>query len=123
MTHLPTKSFISILTITFVVCFLSSTNLEAKNPKSEDTKVLESTERTELLKPVRGFVVDEFGEPMVGVIVNALGSLKSTITNTEGKYTLLANGNDILKFSQIGAVDKEEKITSSRIVNVELAVE
>lgn len=123
MTHLPTKSFISILTITFVVCFLSSTNLEAKNPKSEDTKVLESTEGTELLKPVRGFVVDEFGEPMVGVIVNALGSLKSTITNTEGKYTLLANGNDILKFSQIGAVDKEEKITSSRIVNVELAVE
>lgn len=95
----------------------------ATEPKVADSKVVESVENSPALKVVRGFVVDEFGEPMVGVIVDALGSSKSTITNTEGKYSLLANKEDVLKFSQIGAVDKQEKITSSRIVNVALAVE
>ena len=42
---------------------------------------------------------------------------------TPAEHLTLPNKEDVLKFSQIGAVDKQEKITSSRIVNVALAVE
>lgn len=126
MTHTYSKSHIIKVTLFSVLLILVFQNIDAKEPK-EKGKIEIAAEglacNTEVLKPVRGFVVDEFGEPMVGVIVNAIGSSKSTITNTEGKYRLLANNNDILKFSQLGVIAKEEKITSSRIVNVELAIE
>lgn len=122
MTNIFTKSLLNKSMIMLVVAFVFAMNIDAKEPKVA-ADATESVESAQVLKMVRGFVVDEFGEPMVGVIVDALGSSKSTITNTEGKYSLLANKNDVLKFSQIGAIQKEEKITSSRIVNVELAVE
>lgn len=122
MTHIFTKSILTKVLLVSTICLLVSLNINAKGPKTSNTEEV-TTSNAVTLKPVRGFVVDEFGEPMVGVLVDALGSAKSTITNTEGKYSLLANSNDVLKFSQIGSVSKEEKITSSRIVNVELAIE
>lgn len=114
----------NILKFSFLVaiCLFMFQNVEAKEPSKPTVKDADS-QHTQIQKTVRGFVVDECGEPMVGVVVCALGSSKSTITNTEGKYSILANMQDVLKFSQIGAIAKEEKITSSRIVNVELAIE
>lgn len=121
------KSYMARLTFIFTLTVLLSTSLHAANPKevgeSPAAKTVEADEATIELKKVRGFVVDEFGEPMVGVVVNALGSDKATITDTEGKYTLMALDADILKFTQLGMADKEEKITSSRIVNVSLVFE
>lgn len=126
MTQIYSKSNIIKITLLVVLLCLTYQTIEAKEPKGESKKgiVTEALAyNSEVLRPVRGFVVDEFGEPMVGVMVNALRSSKSTITNTEGKYHLMANENDILSFSQLGVKAKEEKITSSRIVNVELAIE
>lgn len=126
MTQIYSKSHILKVALLSILLVLVFQDVDAKEPKEKREKAIITESLTcnsAALQPVRGFVVDEFGEPMVGVEVNALGSSKSTITNTEGKYHLLANNNDVLKFSQIGAIAKEEKITSSRIVNVELAIE
>ena len=120
------KGRIGKVAFAFSASLLLSLNISANKPESakaetSETKSIEISQ--EELKSVRGFVVDEFGEPMVGVEVKAIGSKKNTITNTEGKYTLMAQESDILKFSQIGMTDKEEKITSSRIVNVSLIID
>lgn len=112
------------------ICFFLTTSLNAKEINEVKTSQESETPTTEVvaetkqnLKKVKGFVVDEFGEPMVGVEVYAVGSEESAVTNAEGKYTVMALESDVLKFSQVGVADKEEKITSSRIVNVSMSIE
>lgn len=121
MTQIFKKTDILKFSLLLAICLFMFQYTEAKEPNKPTIDEVDN--HSQPLKPVRGFVVDECGEPMVGVVVCALGSSKSTITNTEGKYSLLANMQDVLKFSQIGAIAKEEKITTSRIVNIELAIE
>lgn len=114
------KRNLTKLALTISACFLLSANINANKPESPKAQ---SVEVEQNLKTVRGFVVDEFGEPMVGVVVKAIGSQKNTVTNTEGKYTLEAFNSDVLKFSQIGVAEKEERVTSSRILNVTLTID
>ena len=46
---------------------------------------------------VRGHVVDETGEPMIGATVKAVGQTGGTVTDMDGNYVLSING----KVSQI----------------------
>ena len=111
MTQIFKKTDILKFSLLLAICLFMFQYTEAKEPNKPTIDEVDN--HSQPLKPVRGFVVDECGEPMVGVVVCALGSSKSTITNMQ----------DVLKFSQIGAIAKEEKITTSRIVNIELAIE
>lgn len=119
MNKIENKSYLNKLAVIFTACLFLSLSVNAEEPKNTKN---ESAQINDNLKNIRGFVIDEFGEPIAGVIVVAQDSKNSAITNTEGKYTIKALETDILKFSQIGMTDKEEKITSSRIVNVELSM-
>lgn len=120
-----------MLSLLCIISFLYISPIHATNPTSGDKDNKEpellalnanTTVSTELVK-VRGFVIDEFGEPMVGVEIIAEGSNFKAITNTEGKYTVMAKTDDTLKFSQFGVKSKKEKVTSSKILNVSLTIE
>ena len=51
---------------------------------------------------VKGVVVDENGEPLVGATV-VINSERSTVTNDKGEYTLIASsGSQLVKYSFIG---------------------
>ena len=53
---------------------------------------------------VTGVVTDESGEPLIGVTVLVKGGSQGSVTDLEGKFTLVANVGDVLQFSYIGTV-------------------
>lgn len=53
-------------------------------------------------RTIKGKVVDEKGEPLIGVNVAVEGATLGTITNMDGSFVLSTTGNATLKFSYIG---------------------
>lgn len=51
---------------------------------------------------ITGTVVDEKGEPLIGVAVQVKGTSRGTVTNLDGQFTLDVKEGDMLEFSYIG---------------------
>lgn len=58
-------------------------------------------------KHVTGQVVDENGEPLIGVTVFIKGTSNGTITDMDGNFSLLANSDDVITVSYVGYNPKE----------------
>ena len=71
---------------------------------------------------VSGRVVDDKGEPLIGVSVMLKADKTiGAITDTDGKYSLTVPGkNDILQFSYIGYLTQEISVGSKSEINVTL---
>ncbi len=66
---------------------------------------------------VRGTVVDEAGEPVIGATVQVKGTTQGTITDTNGNFTLSASAGGTLVVSYVGKITQEIPVTASpRIV-------
>lgn len=59
-------------------------------------------------------------EPMPGVTIQVKGTTAGTISDMDGKYTLMAKKGDVLVFSTIGMKTIEKTITSNAPINVTL---
>ncbi|MCM1078467.1 MAG: TonB-dependent receptor [Bacteroidales bacterium] len=51
---------------------------------------------------IKGTVVDEFGEPMIGVTIKAKNSQAAAITDIDGNFSLNAANGAVLEFSYVG---------------------
>ena len=51
---------------------------------------------------VTGTVTDENDQPLIGANVSIEKSRKGTVTNEQGKYSIEATQDDIIRFSYIG---------------------
>ena len=70
---------------------------------------------------VSGTVTDTNNEPLIGVSVQVKGTINGTVTDIDGKYTLLVSGNQaVLVFSYIGYSAQEIAVGSQRMINVSL---
>ncbi|WP_139925148.1 VWA domain-containing protein [Hymenobacter sp. DG01] len=70
---------------------------------------------------VQGQVTDETGQPLPGTTVLVKGTSVGTSTDHEGRYQLRVPGSSkTLVFSAIGFVSKEIKLTTQRLLNVQL---
>lgn len=67
---------------------------------------------------IKGIVVDETNEPMVGVSIMEKGTTNGTITDINGAYQIKVNADAKLVFSYIGYVAKE--LASAAAVKVQL---
>lgn len=56
---------------------------------------------------VKGVVLDDAKEPLIGVSVLVKGIEGGTITNVDGKFTIEAPANGVLIFSYIGMIRKK----------------
>ena len=62
-------------------------------------------------RKVEGIIVDEAGEPVIGVNVRVKGnSTLGTITDYDGKFSIDVSSKDILVFSYIGYKTQEVKV-------------
>lgn len=61
---------------------------------------------TQQNQSVQGRIVDEYGEPLIGVTVRALNGNKATVTDLDGKYTLQIPRGAKVKLSYTGYKDK-----------------
>lgn len=59
---------------------------------------------------IKGVVVDERNEPIVGANIMEKGTSNGTISDIEGAFTLTVSSDAILKITFIGYVDKQLSI-------------
>ena len=84
---------------------------------------LEPVQAQSSQKTVTGKIVDQSGEPLIGVSVAIKGGATGTITNFEGNYSLSAPENSVLVISYIGFQTQEVGVGSRNVVNVVLLEE
>lgn len=71
-------------------------------------------------KTVNGTVVDENGEPLIGVSVLVKGSTRGTVTDFDGKFSLSLSGGEVLQLSYIGYQTQEVKVGNQTILKITL---
>lgn len=64
---------------------------------------------------ISGTVLDEAGDPLIGVTVLVKGTSTGTITDLDGAYALTAEPGDMLRFSYIGYTTQEIAATSTEM--------
>ncbi len=62
---------------------------------------------------VRGTVVDEFGEPVIGATIQVRGTSQGTVTDIDGQFNLTAPANGTLVISYVGMVTQEVAVRPS----------
>lgn len=71
-------------------------------------------------KTLTGRVTDMNGEPVIGANVVVTGSTNGTITDINGKFTLEAPENAMLKISYIGYIDQELPVKGKKSLSIVL---
>lgn len=72
-------------------------------------------------KTVSGKVIDESGEPMIGVTVMVKGTSNGTSTDLDGAFAVRnVADNATLVFSYVGCVSQEVKVAGKSTINVTL---
>jgi len=67
---------------------------------------------------VSGVVSDQNGAPIIGVTVFEDGTTNGVSTDIDGKYTLSVKPDAVVKFSIVGYVSSEIKVTKAGVYNV-----
>jgi len=67
---------------------------------------------------ITGVVRDASGEALPGVSVRVKGSASGTTTDANGQFSIPASASDVLVFSYIGYIQKEEAISGRTSVNI-----
>ena len=69
-------------------------------------------------KTVKGKIVDEKGEPLIGVNVKVKGTTTGAITDFDGNFQIQAKKGAILEVSYIGYSSQEIKVTDSKPLSI-----
>jgi len=69
---------------------------------------------------VRGSVVDQNGEPVIGASVKAAGTKVGTVTNMDGNYMIKCDRNATLEISSLGFESQTIKVNGQNTLNVVL---
>lgn len=72
---------------------------------------------------VRGTVLDENKQPLVGAGVRIKGSTDGTITDLDGNYELEVGVGETLVFSYIGYSDLEQSVGNNSVIDVTMAAD
>ena len=73
------------------------------------------------VKQITGTVIEqEIDQSLIGVNIVIKGTSTGTITDLDGNYKLNASPTDVLIFSYIGMVTKEELVGNRSVINVNL---
>lgn len=67
---------------------------------------------------IKGVIVDELGEPVIGANVMVEGATTGSITDLEGRFTVTAAPHDNLKISYIGYVTQVVKAGSKSVIKL-----
>lgn len=69
---------------------------------------------------VTGTITDDHGEPLPGAAVLIKNTGRGTAADTQGRYSLMANPQDILVFSFVGFESQEITVGEQAVINVTL---
>lgn len=80
--------------------------------------VPEKKNSSQITKVVKGNIVDEKGEPLIGVNVSVEGVNTGTITDFDGNFTLSAKNNSVLKISYVGYTTQLVSLSNKDYYNI-----
>ena len=66
---------------------------------------------------IKGSVVDEQGEPLIGATVKVKGAQTGVVTDFDGNFSLDAPANSVLIISYVGYNDREVAVNSRAIID------
>ena len=69
---------------------------------------------------VKGKVIDDTGEPVIGAGVLVKGTTNGTITDMDGNYSIAAVKGDVIEFSSIGYATQEVEVAGSKVIDIVL---
>ncbi|OJV31921.1 MAG: hypothetical protein BGO29_00305 [Bacteroidales bacterium 36-12] len=95
---------IASLIVALVIICTNTTELQAQDAPVTQT--------------VSGVVVDNLGEPLVGVSIIVKGTNTNTVSNLEGKYSIKVPENTVLRFLYIGHIAQEIAVNQQETINV-----
>jgi TonB-linked SusC/RagA family outer membrane protein len=97
-----------------------SYNIREKNiVLKKITPTTTAREQVTLIR-IRGVVLDDSGEPIIGSTVKEKNTSRGTITDTSGNFTLEVSSNAILVVSYVGFVTQEIQIKNQRDLRITL---
>ncbi len=65
---------------------------------------------------VKGQVVDQNGEPLIGATVKVKGAANGAVTDIDGNFQVTASANDVLTVSYVGYKDREIAVRGRAII-------
>ena len=101
------------LTITLATSTVSATAASSEN-EVQNAQVVNQT------KKITGKVVDETGEPLIGVSVLVKGTSVGAVTDMDGNFTVNAASNAVLTVSYIGYTTQNVKVGNRSNISVTL---
>jgi len=69
---------------------------------------------------VKGLVIDELGDPVIGANVVEKGTTNGVVTDMDGNYTLSVSENAVLQISYIGYTTQEIIVGNRNVIDVKL---
>jgi len=109
-------NFIKIGALLLAVLYLNGGPLQAASSTSE-------LEIANTVKAITGTVLDESGEPLIGVNILVEGTSNGTITDIDGSFSLDANEGDVLTISYIGFLTQSVTVTGLSAYEVVMAAD
>lgn len=106
---------LTIFKNTDIVYAMQGNNIVLMKKSSESIPVIQ--QRT---VRVTGIVTDEKGDPLAGVNVSAKGTTNGTITDIDGRFSIMAEPETILQFSYIGYMNQFIKVGNSTSVTISM---
>ena len=71
---------------------------------------------------VKGTVIDDTDEPLIGVSVKEEGAASGVVTDFDGNYTIkVSSGKAVLVFSYIGMNEQKIKVDGRSVINVTMS--
>ncbi len=87
---------------------------------TKEVKAREAVQATAQQPLIWGVVVDDTGEPLIGVNVKVKGETQGAISDLDGNFELAASVGHTLVFSYVGYMTEELKLTSQNPLKVVL---
>ena len=104
------------LLMSIVLCCLGA---NAMNAESMSSKNIDEVKIVQQSRNVKGTIVDQTGEPVVGANILVKGKTGvGTITDFDGNFTLDVNSNDILVISFMGYKTQEIKVGTQKLLQI-----
>jgi TonB-linked SusC/RagA family outer membrane protein len=99
-----------------------SLQFERRNQLDQIKSITQTALQLKTQFPVSGKVVDENGEPLIGVNILIKGTSQGTITDLDGSFSLeLSDGNEVLVFSYTGYEALEVPVNNQTELQVTLS--
>lgn len=109
----------AIITVLFVIVSVFKVNAASSSDSSEKSEIINTKSEADIT--IKGIVLDELGQPMIGVTILPKGSQRGTTTDFDGTFTIVVpSTTQALLFSYVGYETKEAPITSNSNLRISM---